>query len=251
MSGRWLRRLSAGPAPRLRLLGLPHAGGTATTFANWPALLPTEVEMIAVQYPGRQDRIAEPYIEEMAEMADLVTAALRPLLDTPIVMFGHSMGSSLAYEVAVRLAREDGFVVDRIFVSARTSPHRIDGEPRHGLSDDELVAAMRRLGGPDLGVFDIPQLLPLILPPLRADLRLLDRHRPAAMTKLATPFTAFGGDQDETCPTTDLAEWADATSAGIDYRIFHGGHHYLRELEAAVVQEVVARLPCFEAGQPA
>ncbi|MEI5006257.1 thioesterase domain-containing protein [Streptomyces sp. PmtA] len=177
---RWLRRHPVRGAVRTRLVCLPHAGGTAGSFAGWAGLLPAGTELIAVQYPGRQDRIAEEPVREMAGMADLLAEALRPLLDRPMLLFGHSMGTGLAYEVAGRLERTDGFVMDHVFVSARPAPHRIDGEHRHRLTDDELVAAMRRLGGPDAAVYDHTALLPLILPPLRADLALLDRYLPGA-----------------------------------------------------------------------
>ncbi|WP_405603012.1 alpha/beta fold hydrolase [Streptomyces sp. NBC_01410] len=239
----WLRLRGAttGIAER-RLVCFPHAGGTASSFASWPAQLPPGVETVAVQYPGRQDRLSEAYVEDMHEMADQLAAELRPLLDLPMTLFGHSMGTGLAYEVAKRLERDDDFVMERIFVSARPAPHRIDGEHRHRLSDEELIAAMRRLGGPDAEVYDYPQLLPLILPPLRSDLRLLDEYRPNSLTRLRAPFTAFGGERDDTCPLSELAFWEEATVAGSDVRIFEGGHHYLRDQEPAVVEAVSKEL---------
>jgi surfactin synthase thioesterase subunit len=235
---KWLRKFPASATPSVRLVCLPHAGGTAGSFAGWRELLPATVELVAVQYPGRQDRLGDAPIEEMAQIADEVTSALLPLLDLPLVLFGHSMGSGLAYEVAGRLERDHGFQVDRIFVSARPAPHRIDGEHRHRLSDEDLVAAMRGLGGPDAEVYDHPALLPLILPPLRADLRLLDRYRPEQLDPVSAPITAFGGESDETCPVAELASWQDATSAHLSTRIFPGGHHYLRECAQDVVETI-------------
>lgn len=240
--GTWLRRLHTVGNPRRRLVCLPHAGGTTSAFAGWPSQLPDDVEMVAVQYPGRQDRLSEPCIEDMHEMADALTVELRKLLDLPMTTFGHSMGSGLSYEVARRLARDDGFVVDRMFVSARPAPHRIDGEHRWRLSDEDLVTHMRQLGGPDTAVYDHPQLLPLILPPLRADLRLLDVYRPESMERLETPITVFGGEFDDTCPVADLHSWKDATSAECEVRTFPGGHHYLREFEQDVIGLVVEKL---------
>ncbi|UQA94910.1 thioesterase II family protein [Streptomyces halobius] len=236
--GTWLRRHPVEGPVVSRLVCLPHAGGTAGSFAGWAGRLPAGVELIAVQYPGRQDRLAEEPIGDMAEMAEQVAQALRPLLDLPMAFFGHSMGTGLSYEVAGRLEREDGFVVDHIFVSARPAPHLIDGEHRHRLSDEDLASAMRRLGGPDAEAFDYPGLLPLILPPLRADLALLDRYRPEQLTPLRAPLTAFGGESDDTCPVSELPAWEEATTAGARVRTFPGGHHYLRECEDEVIAAV-------------
>lgn len=239
---RWLRRQPVEGPVRTRLVCLPHAGGTAASFAGWAGRLPAGTELIAVQYPGRQDRLGEEPFAEMAEMADRLAEALRPLLDRPMALFGHSMGTGLSYEVAGRLERSDGFVMEHVFVSARPAPHRIDGEHRHRLTDDELVTAMRRLGGPDAEVYDHQALLPLILPPLRADLALLDRYRPERLTPLRAPLTVFGGKDDDTCPVEELAAWADATTASLRIRLFPGGHHYLRDCEDDVVRAVSAEL---------
>ncbi|MFI9201165.1 thioesterase II family protein [Streptomyces sp. NPDC053048] len=239
---KWLRRHATKGPVTSRLVCLPHAGGTAGSFAGWAGRLPAGVELIAVQYPGRQDRLAEEPIRDMSEMADRVADALRPLLDVPMTLFGHSMGTGLAYEVAGRLEREEGFVMDHIFVSARPAPHRIDGEHRHRLSDEDLVAAMRRLGGPDAAVYDVKDLLPLILPPLRADLALLDRYRPDRLMPLRAPLSVFGGAADDTCSAEELGAWTEATAADVRVRTFPGGHHYLRECEDEVVAAVRAEI---------
>ncbi|MFF7449760.1 MULTISPECIES: alpha/beta fold hydrolase [unclassified Streptomyces] len=225
-----------------RLVCLPHAGGTAGSYAGWAGRLPAGVELVAVQYPGRQDRLAEEPIGVMAEMADQLAQALRPLTDLPMALFGHSMGAIVSYELASLLERADGFVMDHVFVSARPAPHRAHGEQRHRLGDEDLIAAMRRLGGPDVVVYDHPELLPVILPPLRADLALLDRYRPEQLTPLRAPITAFGGEADETCPVAELASWAEVTKAGARVRTFPGGHHYLREREDEVLRAVCADL---------
>ncbi|MFE3558653.1 thioesterase II family protein [Streptomyces sp. NPDC059193] len=241
-SGRWLRRHPVEGPVSSRLVCLPHAGGAAGSFASWAALLPAGTELIAVQYPGRQDRIAEQPIEEMGQMADRLAEALRPLLDVPVHLFGHSMGTGLAYEVARRLEDADGFVMSHVFVSARPAPHRIDGEHRHRLDDAELVAAMRSLGGPDAAVYDHAGLLPIILPPLRADLALLDRYRPDALTPLSAPITVLGGADDHTCSVEELRSWSEATTAPTRVEVFPGGHHYLRECETDIVRLVSAEL---------
>lgn len=241
MSGSWLRR-NAVAEPVARLVCLPHAGGTAAAFADWADRLPPGVELVAMQYPGRQDRLAEQAMEEMAELADAATEALQELTDLPAVFFGHSMGSGLAHEVVRRLART-GFTADHLFVSARPAPHHVRGEYRHQLSDADLVAAMRTLGGPDAEVYDHPTLLPLILPPLRADLRLLDRYRPTSVPPVTCPITALGGAGDATCPVAELDTWAEVTTAQARTVVFPGGHHYLRECADEVLAVLCTALP--------
>ncbi|MER7014452.1 thioesterase domain-containing protein [Saccharopolyspora sp. NPDC000359] len=50
----------------------PHAGGSASYYFPLSAGLPGHVDMLAVQYPGRQERRAEPLVESVAELSGLV-----------------------------------------------------------------------------------------------------------------------------------------------------------------------------------
>lgn len=236
--GAWLRHYPTEGRPLLRLICLPHAGGSSAAFASWPDQLPPGVELIAVQYPGRQDRIREDPIESMDVMAETLVAELQHVCDLPIVLFGHSMGSAVAYEVALRFERDLGVPVHSVFVSARSAPHRRAGEPNHLLNDEDLIKELRLLGGIDDAVYDRPKLWPLILPPLRADLRLLDRYRPAEVLKLRAPIVAFGGEDDHTCTVEQLRAWNDATLHGTDVHLFPGGHHYLAENEVDVLAAI-------------
>lgn len=242
MSGRWLHRRPV-LDPVARLVCLPHAGGTAGAFAHWGELLPPRVELVAVQYPGRQDRLDEPACEDMDELADGVVTALRDLTDLPVVMFGHSMGSGLAHAVARRMHHDSASLPEHLFVSARPAPHRVQGEHRHRLSDGDLVAEMRRLGGSDIQVYDHPELLPLILSPLRADLQLLDDYRPTTTPPVACPLTALGGSADPTCPAAELDSWAQTTTAEFRKVVLPGGHHAVRERTDDVLALVRAALP--------
>src|SRR5205814_8095171 len=91
---RWFRRYRPVPECRLRLVCFPHAGGSASAYRSWPDSLPGDIELLAVRYPGRQDRLREPCLTSVAELADAVTGALTPYLDRPVALFGHSMGAS-------------------------------------------------------------------------------------------------------------------------------------------------------------
>jgi surfactin synthase thioesterase subunit len=245
-AGPWLR--SHGPAaggpPRLRLVCFPHAGGSAQLFHGWPALLPPDVELLAVRYPGRQERLAEPCAEDMPALADAVTAALLPHLDRPLALFGHSMGSSVAYETALRLERRHGVVPRRLFVSARSAPHRARRTGLHLRGDDELVAGVRRLGSPGAQAYDIPELRELLLPTLRADYRLIENYRPATPpVPTGAPITACLGREDPGCDPEAVLAWSELTGAGdFDLRTYPGGHFYLAEREAELVSDITKAL---------
>src|ERR1700712_4687720 len=114
----WIRRFHESPGASARLVCFPHAGGAATYFYPLSRTLAPSIEALAVQYPGRQDRRAEPCVDDIHELADLVAPALLEWADRPLALFGHSMGATLAFEVAGRLEKA-GVRPAGLFVSGR------------------------------------------------------------------------------------------------------------------------------------
>lgn len=125
----WIRRFHPGSAAPVRLVCFPHAGGSASYYFPVSKALSSVADVQVLQYPGRQDRRTTPFVEDMDELADAVTAVLRDQLDLPLVLFGHSMGATLAFEVAARLERE-GVELSAMF--ARDAPRLVGREPAAG-----------------------------------------------------------------------------------------------------------------------
>jgi len=97
-SNLWIRRLQPVPDSQVRLVCFPFAGGAAGYFHWLQALLGSDIEVLGVQYPGRQDRRREPVIEDIRILADQVYEALSLWVAQPLAFFGHSMGAVVAFE---------------------------------------------------------------------------------------------------------------------------------------------------------
>ncbi|MET8541863.1 alpha/beta fold hydrolase [Kitasatospora sp. NPDC004799] len=235
---RWLRTPRPRPSAPVRLVCLAHAGGTAAAYQDWAPLLPDDIELSVVQYPGRHDRIDEPCVDSMEEMADAIAAVLHPAAGPGLVLFGHSMGAAVGYEVALRHAAQ-GHPPRRLIVSGRRPPHRHVGGDVHTKDDDALLAELRSLSATDRAVLDDPDLRQLLFPVIRADYRLIERYHRASPPRIDTPITVFRGSADERLPGHDADAWRDLTTRGFDQRVFPGGHFYLRDHARDVVPAVV------------
>jgi pyochelin biosynthetic protein PchC len=241
VSARWLRRPRPRQDPSARLVCLPHAGGTAGVYSPWSARLPTDIELIGVQYPGRQDRLAEPLMSSVLQIADAVAPALAPYADRPLFLFGHSMGSLVAYEVAIRMEAGPGPDPAGLFVSGQFAPQR-SAPLREALDDATVEAEARESGWTDPEVFDHPELRELVLPALLADVRAsLSYHRDEPV-RLRTPIAAYGGRGDSDDVSGELAAWGELTSGSAVCRAFDGDHFYLRAREAELVADIVTRM---------
>lgn len=242
LSQTWFRRFRQVDRPELRLVCFPHAGGGASAYRSWPDRVPANIEVLAVRYPGRQDRFLDDCVDSMDELADAVTAALAPYADQPLAFFGHSMGASVAYEVAVRMRRAYGQEPVRLFVSAQTAPHRMRKLRGHLLDDDGLVEEVSRLGGVDGSALADPGIRELALPAIRADFKLTATYHVADPALLDAPVCAYVGAGDPDVTAADLDAWSEVTAAKLDQRVFPGDHFYLVPEEGALVADVVHRL---------
>lgn len=253
MSGSWLQSFAPGSRASARLFCFPHAGGGAAAFRLWPQGLPRDVEVCAVQLPGRASRFRELALGDMHAIADAFLPELMTKLDLPFAFFGHSMGSMLAHAATLALARRDAPLPVHFFASSRRPPRMASPEtPLHVLSDADFVAeVMRRYGGIPAEVLAEPELLALLLPALRADMLALETYRPHSSDPLPCPVSAFGGAEDPLAPRAHLEAWRDETRSDFRVRQFPGGHFYLDARRAEVLADVAATLaPAFETRAP-
>src|SRR5438128_2174397 len=104
-TSKWvLRRPGPGDAV-LRLFCFPCAGGTPLTYHTWNELLPSAIEVSAIQLPGRGFRAREEPCRDLETLARAAADGLRPFLDEPFALFGHSLGALTAFELARELRR--------------------------------------------------------------------------------------------------------------------------------------------------
>ncbi|GAA2345434.1 thioesterase II family protein [Dactylosporangium salmoneum] len=232
----WIRRFHPAPGAAVRLVCFAHAGGSASFFFPVSARMAPATDVFALQYPGRQDRRAEPNIDSISRLADAAFGALEGLLDRPTAFFGHSMGAVLAYEVALRFEAAGGAPLLRLYASGRRAPSRYREEALHQQGEQSIIAELRELDGTGGGLLDDPDALAMIMPAIRNDYRAIETYRHTPGQALSCPVTAVIGDRDPRVSAAEARAWADHTTGPFDLRVFPGGHFYLVDQSARLIQ---------------
>ncbi|MGW7256828.1 thioesterase II family protein [Streptomyces sp. NPDC054834] len=240
-TGAWIRRFNPAPDAAHRLVCFPHAGGSASFYFPVSRALSPAVDVLAIQYPGRQDRRHEPCVDSIHGLADALAEELDGWFDRPVTFFGHSMGASLAYEVARRF-EERGTVLHGLFASGRRAPSTVREERVHLLDDDGLIEDITRLSGTDTQVLGDPEILRMILPSIRADYRAAETYRYTPGPRLTCPLTALTGDDDPQVTMDEAGAWAEHTSGPFDLKVYPGGHFYLNSQAPAVLSTLKSHL---------
>ncbi|KPI17912.1 Thioesterase [Actinobacteria bacterium OV450] len=209
---------------------MPHSGCNSGVFLPVAQAMTGPSAVVAVDYPGHGGRFIEAPAPDVfvlgAEIADAV-AALAP---AEVVLFGHSFGSIVGFEVARGLAERE-VRVRRLVASSCVSPHAMAAETRavHRVSDRVLLDLLVGHGGLDADLLAEPELLEVMLPVIRHDTMLGELHRPVPGAVVEVPVTAVGGSEDPTVSRTDLAGWGKCTTAECTVEFVPGGHFHVME----------------------
>ena len=227
--GQWVSGRDLRAEARMRLFCLPHAGSGAAGFYRWKAgLREYGIDVCPVMLPGRESRMGEPALTEVAAVVVGLMAVSAALAETPYAIYGHSMGALLAFRWAVALARSGLRGPTCLIVSGRNAPQVAGGGSLlHGLADDEFLAELEgRYGAFAPGLLDDAELRAIFLPILRADLTLVERFRFVAGERLTCPVVALAGERDANVSDVGLMAWGELTDGRFAWERLPGDHFF-------------------------
>ena len=244
LTSAWTTCPKPNPSARLRLFCFPYAGAGASVFAQWARAMPAEIELHAVQLPGRETRWREAPYKQFPPLIEALSEALHPYLDMPFAFFGHSLGALISFETARRLRRQYGQEPSYMFVSARRSPHLPEPGPAlHALPDAAFIAQLQqRYNGIPQVILQDREMMLLFLPIIRADMELLEGYRYVDDQPFNCSLSAFGGWEDKYAPEAELLAWRNQTVNSFTLKMFPGGHFYLQTARSELLLALTQKL---------
>ncbi len=238
----WIVIPKPNPAAQVKLFCLPFAGGSTVAFRSWGNLLPDFIEVNAVEIPGRGHRLTEPLIKVLENLVYNTAKGIIEQIDRPYVLFGHSMGSLLGFELAHYLTEHHGRPPLHLVFSGRGAPHVTSKEkPIHELPESDFIREIKNYNGTPKEVLEHSELMQIMIPILRSDFQVCETYTyKKHMRKLNSPISVFGGLNDHSAPRSELEAWKEHTTGAFNLRMFPGDHFYLNSSEKMLL-EALAR----------
>lgn len=233
----WFQFGSTDEQVELKMFCFPYAGGTAMLFKKWEDLLPTAVQVIPVELPGRGARLKEPPFVSVPALIEELEDAIWPLLDKPFVFFGHSMGAIIAFELSRSLRCKHGREPQTLFIAGRRAPQITKGAPvTYDFPRDEFIEELIKLDGTPKEVIENAELMELMIPLLRADFQLVQTYEYLTDTPLQCPIIVYGGLQDYETPRDLLSPWKEQTSSRFALHMLPGDHFFIRSSQSQLLK---------------
>ena len=242
-TGKKLAHTDRSIKPKMRLFCFPYAGGGASIYQKWTSFMPAEIELCAVQLPGRENRLREKPCDQVKQLVEMLGQELHPYIDLPFAFFGHSMGAIIGFELLRYLRRNGESTPNHFFVSGCRAPHLpAETAPIHNLPDSALLGELRRLKGTPEEILSNTELMGMLLPLLRADFALFENYKYEREDVLTCPITAFAGQGDSRAYPQVMADWRKHTCEAFTLYTLPGDHFFLHQAQDELVARIVTIL---------
>lgn len=232
-----LHPTKSAPQAPYRVVILPHAGGGAAMYLPWLAEMSSWADASCAVLPGRERLLREEPLRSMEAVTEQLLVELSGDR-RPTVLYGHSMGAAIAWNLAHALV-DIGCPRPALIVSGAGSPYRRDPEDNiHHLGDRAFIESLRRYGGLPNEIRQSPEMLELVLPGLRSDFTLIETWVPEPREPLDITLTVYSGASDSSVTPYQRQGWDELSALPVDHRVLPGNHFFNTRHQSTIVRAI-------------
>lgn len=214
-----------------QLFLLHFAGGSRYSFEFMKGRL-QQFEFVPLELPGRGRRLEETLITDFEQAAeDMYGQLIGHLRSDDFLIYGHSMGASLALKVTAMLEKSGRYPA-HLIVTGNAGPGVHTSKGRHLLEQDAFKVSLKELGGIPDEVLEEEDLFAFYEPILRADFQVVEECNPGGFTPVRTPLFALMGDREEDAGR--IANWKNFVLSSFHSAILPGDHFFILKEDVAL-----------------
>ncbi len=227
-------------AATVRLFCFHYAGGNANVFNKWHAFLPKNLEVVAIQLPGRMS------LSTMRPCTDIGTAItylskniLSYLIEKPFIFFGHSLGGLISFELARFMQTYHGITPRKLITTACRPPRKPRGEKKIStLSEQGIIEELIAYNHTPRELLENSELMQIALPIIRADFAINESYSYQPGQLLNCPITVYGGIDDSTVKQRELDDWCIETKDQFKLQMFSGDHFFVFKQQQSFLHQL-------------
>lgn len=233
------------------LFCFPYAGGSARAiYSKWEDAIDRSIHIVPMELAGHGVRMMEPPYASISQAVTELFESIRPnIVKRPYALYGHSMGTVFAYEIALVAKEAELPPPVMMFLSGRLPNNILKNDTKicH-LSDEDFISEILKIGGTSKEVFESTELRNIFIPILRNDYMLVDNYIvKEPIESIASDIVFFFSDEDKLVSKPEIFEWKKYITGDFNYYEFKGGHFFINDCYNAMCKCIEERLVKTEA----
>lgn len=228
----------------MKLICLPYAGASSYFYAPWEKIDNNKLHIKAYELPGHGNRYQETLFEHINDVLKELLLYVNQINDEDYALFGHSMGSLIAFSLAQEIKRNKLKGPSHIFISGCSAPNHTEKSNKiWTLSDEEFMKSMMKYDSKIKNIINYEELLHIVLAILRADFKIIDSFLMDYNILVDCNITVFYGNKDKSIQG-EIKEWNQYTNQQCDMVEFNGGHFFILDYMDEIFDHISCVLCC-------
>lgn len=229
----------------MKVIAIPFAGGNKYSYKVIQNELPTTTEWVTIELPGRGGRFTENLMDTIEVMVEDLFSQIQPhIVGGDYMLYGHSMGTLLGYELTKKLIDSNLKLPSCLYFTGRGAPstlveEKVSGYPRHLFWEK-----VNEKGGLPKEILQNKELLDMYYDILRSDFKAIENY---TYTTYRKPFPIpihvcmgteeIGGGKDKTT-VESIKNWGNETIYPIYTETLEGDHFFILRHPRAIAQKI-------------
>jgi surfactin synthase thioesterase subunit len=214
----------------MNLLCIPYAGATPICYSFFKKYLPESIHLTTVELPGRGTRTKEKACLVFQDAIEDICDRYAHIFESgDYALFGHSMGSTMVYELTYKIIERGLPLPKHLFFSGRMAPKQSSlYEKITNKTPEEFKQHIIQLGGISEELMKYPEVLDYFFKQIYEDHLLLENYsyiegRPS----FECGISVFYGQEDDTFNRVDRDIWQQMTKEECRMYGFSGNHFFI------------------------
>jgi surfactin synthase thioesterase subunit len=231
-------------SPKVKILALPFSGANKYSYRVLQKELTDNFEWITYELPGRGERIKENFLTDIdAIVTDIYNTMLTTIKTSQYIIYGHSLGTILGYELVKKIIVSDLPLPLFLFFTGRGSPSVYERENLADLADISFWKKVSEIGGLPIEILESEELKNFFGPILRADFRTIESYVYQGLSQpLKIPIHICIGNEElignDKIQWKHILKWQDETMLPIDVEFFSGDHFFILKHPEQIMQKI-------------